>query len=97
MREGRLETSTTRIGSEAARVLRAHPGHAFCDECLAQRLAVSAREVRYAFIALAGSHEFDQETWFCSGCLAQKHVIHVAWLRFDVPYVAEEATNDWRE
>ena len=87
--------SATRIGVEAARFLRAHPGHAFCDACLAKRIAVSVREVRYAFITLAGSQEFDQETWFCSACLAQKHVIHVAWMRFDVPYVGEDAAGDW--
>jgi hypothetical protein len=96
-RGGGVDISATRIGAEAGRLLRAHPGHAFCDECLAQRLAVGVREVRYALITLAGSAEFDQETWFCSACLQQKHVIHVAWLRFDVPYVADEATSDWRE
>jgi hypothetical protein len=91
---GATRISTTGIGLESARFLREHPGHAFCDECLAQRLTVTLREVRYARIALAGSAEFDQEIWFCSACLAHKHVIHVAWLRFDAPHATEEATTE---
>ena len=64
-------------------VLRAYPGHAFCDECLAQKVGMSMRAVRRARIALAGSVEFDQQVQFCSVCLRLRHVIHVAWLRFD--------------
>ena len=64
-------------------MLRAYPGHAFCDECLAQKVGTSARAIRRARIALAGSVEFDQQVQFCSVCLRLRHVIHVAWLRFD--------------
>jgi hypothetical protein len=86
----------TRFGNEAARFLRSHPGHAFCDGCLAQRLGSAVRDVRRARIVLSGSTEFDQEPWFCSVCLEYTQVIHVAWLRFDAPH-PEEATLDVRD
>lgn len=89
--------STTPIGLETAQFLRAHPGHAFCDECLSRRLGITLRDVRHARIALVGCHEFDQEPWFCSACLQLTHVIHVAWLRFDTPHTSEEAPEDVRD
>jgi hypothetical protein len=73
------------IRLQAAAVMKAHPGHAFCDACLAAKLGLAEREVRHARIGLAGCPEFEQQTWFCSVCLEVKHVIHVAWLHFDHP------------
>lgn len=70
---------------QVAEYMKAHPGHAFCDACLAEKLALAVREVRAARIGLAGSAEFEQQTWFCSVCLQPKNVIHVAWLHFDAP------------
>lgn len=60
--------------------LKEYPGHAFCDECLAERLGLERREIHRARIGLVGSTEFDQHVWFCSVCLQLTHVIHVAWL-----------------
>lgn len=75
----------TDVRAQAAELLKAYPGHAFCDVCLAARLGLGVREVHHARIGLAGSTEFEQQTWFCSVCLEVKHVIHVAWLNFDPP------------
>ena len=75
---------------QTSEVLKFYPGHAFCDDCLAGKVGYPVREVRRARIGLAGSTEFEQEMTFCSACLEQKHVIHVAWLRFDVAVRAEE-------
>ena len=75
---------------QTSEVLKFYPGHAFCDDCLAGKLGYPVREVRRARIGLAGSAEFEQEMTFCSACLEQKHVIHVAWLRFDIAVSAEE-------
>jgi hypothetical protein len=75
-------------------VLKSYPGHAFCDDCLAGKIGYATRDVRRARIGLAGSSEFEQETTFCSVCMEQKHVIHVAWLRFDVAAPAHEETLD---
>lgn len=74
--------STTEIRTLAEQFLKSYPGHAFCDDCLADRVGLELREVRYAKIALAGSAEFEQRTWFCSVCLEWRQVIHVAWLWF---------------
>lgn len=87
-----MATYATTIGSKTAALLNAYPGHAFCDECLAGKLGVSLREVRHAQIVLAGSPEFEQQTWFCSVCLSVKHVIHVAWLRFDPAHLDDAGT-----
>jgi len=89
--------STARIVVEVARFLREHPGHAFCDDCLADRAQLAVRDVRHARIALAGVHEFDQETWLCSVCFASTFVIHVAWLSFDEPQSTEPAASDLGE
>ncbi|MBI2205538.1 MAG: hypothetical protein HYU41_16960 [Candidatus Rokubacteria bacterium] len=70
---------------QAAEHLKAYPGHAFCDGCLADKLGLGVREVRHARIGLAGSDEFEQQQGFCSVCLEVKHVIHVAWLHFEAP------------
>ncbi len=75
----------TDVRLQAAEYLKAYPGHAFCDACLADKLGLGVREVRNARIGLAGSHEFEQEQGFCSVCLEIKHVIHVGWLHFDTP------------
>ena len=69
----------------AAAFMKAHPGHAFCDACLAAKLGLAVREVRHARIGLAGCPEFEQQTGFCSVCLEVKPIIHMAWLHFDGP------------
>jgi hypothetical protein len=79
---------------QTSEVLKSYPGHAFCDECLAGKVGYPTREVRRARIGLAGSSEFEQEMTFCSVCLEQKHVIHVAWLRFDVAATPQEEALD---
>lgn len=86
--------ATARRADEVTQFLREHPGHAFCDECLAEKAQVGVRDVRRARIALAGLHEFDQERWLCSVCFALKLVIHVAWLSFDAPESTEPAATD---
>ena len=78
------------VRPQASDVLKSFPGHAFCDDCLAAKIGYPLRDVRRARIGLAGSSEFEQEITFCSVCLEQKHVIHVAWLRFDVATGASE-------
>lgn len=75
--------ATIDVRVQAAELLKAYPGHAFCDTCLSEKLHLSVRDVRYARIGLAGSREFEQQTWYCSVCLEVKHVIHVAWLHFE--------------
>ncbi len=60
--------------------LRIHPGHAFCDECLARKLGIGLEAARQARADLAGARDLDQETWFCSACLSVKPVLHVAWI-----------------
>jgi hypothetical protein len=82
---GETTAMMTYIRSLATDLLKAYPGHAFCDACLAAKLGLEVREVRHARIGLAGSAEFEQQTWFCSVCLEVKHVIHVAWLNFETP------------
>ena len=84
-RAERYSAAIDDIRLQAAEYLKTHPGHAFCDSCLAAKLRLRAREVHHARIGLAGSHEFEQGTAFCSVCLEIKNVIHVAWLRFDAP------------
>jgi hypothetical protein len=83
-------SALTDVRLQTSEVLKFYPGHAFCDDCLAGKVGYPVRDVRRARIGLAGSSEFEQEMTFCSGCLEQKHVIHVAWLRFDVPVTAGE-------
>jgi hypothetical protein len=75
----------TDVRLQTAELLKAYPGHAFCDACLADRLGLGIREVRHARIGLAGSDEFEQQPGFCSMCFELQHVIHVAWLHFDSP------------
>ena len=70
----------TRVQTQTIEFLKSYPGHAFCDDCLAERLGMDARDVRCARIGLAGSTDFDQHVWFCSVCMQRTHVIHVAWL-----------------
>lgn len=77
-------SSVIDVRPQASEVLKSFPGHAFCDDCLAAKVGYPTRDVRRARIGLAGSSEFEQEMTFCSVCLEQKHVIHVAWLKFDV-------------
>jgi hypothetical protein len=74
----------------ATEFLKDHPGHACCDDCLASRVGLTVREVRYARVRLAGSPEFEQHTWFCSFCLEVRDVIHVAWMHFGAPPVRDE-------
>ena len=81
--ERRTSERSERSVMETAKYLRAHPGHAFCDDCLADRTGTAPREVRIARVALAGNAEFEQQIAFCSACLAFKLVIHVAWLHFE--------------
>ena len=83
------------LRSQTERLLREFPGHAFCDECLAQQLGVGLREVLHVYIGLVGRPEFVQETWFCSFCLRMTHVIHVDWLSFDPPAEDDDETEDW--
>ena len=85
--------SATTLRHQTAELLKSYPGHAFCDDCLAAKVGHPTREVRRARIGLAGSNEFEQETTFCSVCLEQKHVIHVAWLRFDVAAADDDALD----
>ncbi|MBI1737547.1 MAG: hypothetical protein HYR51_20440 [Candidatus Rokubacteria bacterium] len=93
MTPSRARTATSAVIDvrlQTSDVLKSFPGHAFCDDCLAGKVGYPVREVRRARIGLAGSSEFEQETTFCSVCLEQKHVIHVAWLKFDVATDAED-------
>ena len=86
-------TITTRVQEAAIDLLREFPGHAFCDQCLAERIGMQPREVRRARIALIGSSEFDQHVWFCSSCMRRTHVIHVAWLAEGMPNDLNDATG----
>lgn len=61
--------------------LNSYPGLAFCDECLADELGMTASEVRRVRSRLEGSPEFNQHTWFCSRCMRVTAVIHVDWQR----------------
>jgi hypothetical protein len=85
IRSDRFNDIIADIRLQIAIYLKAHPGHAFCDNCLAAKLGLGAREVHHARIGLAGSQEFEQHSAFCSSCLTMKNVIHVAWLHFDAP------------
>ena len=84
-RPDRFSSAIADIRLQIAECLKSHPGHAFCDSCLATKLGLRAREVHHARIGLAGSQEFAQESGFCSVCLEVKSVIHVAWLHFEAP------------
>ena len=76
----RTTITETRVQTVATEFLKEYPGHAFCDECLAERLGLGRREIHRARIGLIGSTEYDQHVWFCSVCMRLTHVIHVAWL-----------------
>lgn len=76
---GRAMTSM-QAQTRVAEYLRIHPGHAFCDDCLADKLGIGLEAMRHARGALASVHDLDQETWFCSACMSMKDVLHVAWL-----------------
>ena len=66
--------------TRVAEYLRIHPGHAFCDDCLAGKLGIGLAAMRLARAALASARDLDRETWFCSACMSMKDVLHVAWL-----------------
>lgn len=101
MRANSLDRSIDRLALAAElriqteRLLRDYPGHAFCDECLAQQLGVRLREVLHVYIGLVGRPELVQETWFCSFCLRVTHVIHVDWLSFDSPAEDDDEVEGW--
>jgi hypothetical protein len=85
MRVKQLTEPIADVRVHASAYMKSHPGHAFCDACLALKLGLGVREVRHARIGLAGCAEFEQQTGFCSVCLEVKHIIHMAWLHFDSP------------
>lgn len=87
----RAQTISTQVQEQTMEFLKGFPGHAFCDQCLAERLGMQAREVRRARIALINSTEFDQHVWFCSVCMRRTHVIHVAWLDGGMPHDSDFA------
>jgi hypothetical protein len=63
-----------------ATLLSDYPGHAFCDECLAQRLAVKTDLAWSAALELAESPDFQVDVGFCSQCLDRlEDVAHVRW------------------
>lgn len=65
-----------------ASLLNDFPGHAFCQDCLAERLAVPASAAWAAATALAAGPEFELGAWFCSHCLDRpKDVVHVRWIQ----------------
>lgn len=69
-----------RVEQQIATLLTEYPGHAFCDACLAQKLALDVALVAHASAGLAQARKFHGERWFCSFCLRTAQVIHVPWL-----------------
>ena len=65
-----------------ASLLSDFPGHAFCEACLAERLAVPGPVAWAAATALADGPEFELGAWFCSHCLDRpRDVVHVRWIQ----------------
>lgn len=65
-----------------ASLLGDFPGHAFCQDCLAERLSVPGPTAWAAAKALAAGPEFELGAWFCSHCLDRpKDVVHVRWIQ----------------
>lgn len=65
-----------------ATFLAEHPGHAFCRECLADRLTLDPTDAWNAASMLSSSPEFEVDVGFCSFCLDRpEDVAHVRWIQ----------------
>ena len=63
-----------------AQTLTRHPGHAFCESCLAQKSGADLVALRDAKSSILRDPVFQAEEWFCSVCLQFRPVLHVRWL-----------------
>ena len=71
---GRLYVMPARVF--VAKYLREEGGD-FCDECLAERLALPLWEVQRATAALDGTDFVSHDAW-CAGCYRRRHVTEAA-------------------
>lgn len=72
------------ILKRVAEFLSRNPGHAFCDDCLAERVGLDRTIVWEAAEALSPSSEFEVDEGICSYCLkAIEDVAHVEWVKPD--------------
>jgi hypothetical protein len=74
LERGRLHVMPARVF--VAKFLRENDGD-FCDECLAERLALPLWEVQRATAALDGSDFVTHDAW-CAGCYRHRHVTEAA-------------------
>ena len=74
------EPRTPEAVKKVARLLAQNPGYAFCDDCLAKRLALDRDLVWSAAVELGESEDFEVDVGICSHCLDQiEKVAHVRW------------------
>ena len=64
-----------------AAVLSKKPGHAFCDDCLAEAVGLDRDVVWEAAGELSPSPDYEVDAGICSVCFTHvEHVAHVQWV-----------------
>ena len=70
------------IRKRVADFLSRNPGHAFCDDCLAERIGLEKAAVWAAASQLSPSPDYEVDAGICSACFTHvEDVAHVEWVQ----------------